>query len=584
MAYEFEEKYNFTEKRKQLYEETCEKGIGWNIPYAKGTFKVDKDGKLELAQPKAKRLFQDVMSKYVKYITIEGGVRGGKDVYGLYCWANYLMICPDSLHLVTGLSSKHATETVLDSNGFGLRYLLPHGEEMLVKNINTYRFLDFYGKIKTILFYSGADADSYNAFHGFTIGSCYVNEAINQSIKTILEEKFRTLNSSWFKIIHTQNPQAGTFNYYTEYEEKLIATPYQVEEIHEKAKKYQKDYVKYRNKRENKKVEAKKLILKKVLELTGLNSMEDVTANQAVYQKYTLLVRDAMLQIDRSYEEKLGSAYTNFREYYTNPNNVKNGLYFRYYHFTIDDNLSFNKKDREDIKSTYDKTSLIYRRNIEGIRASNDNAIFDTFSPDNILHDTIPEYSVGDRYIVIDYGLKNAFVCLDCDVNTREGFVSRIWKEYRFDGRKSEKENSKVLPTDNLYLNEVKKMIASRNKGQYLCVIIDPSATSMFNLLRANGIATLKAKNAVGTRNTTTEYGKLDKSLTGIWLVRDGFARDKIFIHESCTEGINEVVGYSLEPNALATGIEKPIKVNDHFPDALRYLINTVVKDVKRWL
>lgn len=129
-------------------------------------------------------------------------------------------------------------------------------------------------------------------------------------------------------------------------------------------------------------------------------------------------------------------------------------------------------------------------------------------------------------------------------------------------------------------------MIESRNGGRYLYVIIDPSATSMINLLKAKGIAVKKAQNAVGTRTLTTssEYGKVDKSLTGIWLVRDGFARKKIFIHESCSEGINEVVGYSLDSNQLALGIEKPLKINDHFPDVIRYLVNTTIKDVRRWL
>ena len=79
---------------------------------------------------------------------------------------------------------------------------------------------------------------------------------------------------------------------------------------------------------------------------------------------------------------------------------------------------------------------------------------------------------------------------------------------------------------------ELEKMIKERNKGIYDAVIIDPSATGLINELKIRGIAVKKAINDVGKRRQKEQPDKkIDKSITGIWLVRDGFAKKKIFIH-----------------------------------------------------
>ena len=77
---------------------------------------------------------------------------------------------------------------------------------------------------------------------------------------------------------------------------------------------------------------------------------------------------------------------------------------------------------------------------------------------------------------------------------------------------------------------------------------------------------------------------KISNQVTGIWFVRDGFARLKIFIHEDCVDLRNECEGYCLDPAKLKIGVEEPYKLNDHGPDALRYVVSTVVKTQKRWL
>ena len=129
------------------------------------------------------------------------------------------------------------------------------------------------------------------------------------------------------------------------------------------------------------------------------------------------------------------------------------------------------------------------------------------------------------------------------------------------------------------------QVLASRNNGNYVAIIIDPSATPLRNELINRGLIVKSAKNDVGIKNKTEKPDKkIDKDITGIWLVREGFARSKIFIHESCKKGLDELYGYVFDTKKLQeSSIEAPVKKDDHFPDCVRYLVNTIVKNLRRW-
>lgn len=578
--------YVMNAEKREAYNSLVEKGIGWNIPYAKGTFIIDKDGKRVLAQEKAKRLFDDFMSKEIAFITIEGGKRGGKDVYGLYCWANYLMVCPDTLHLATGQTIKHAITTILEADGFGIKYLLPHGEKVQIDDQTVFRFRDYYSKVKTIMFYAGAEVNDREKFRGFNFGSHYANEAIKQHINTIIEGKDRTIASKWRKVIHTQNPLAGSFGYYTDYEENLIADTQDLEEIAEEKQQFINALTKTKSDLKDLKTKAKSKIQKTYMDKFGLKTVEEITKNEKVYQHFMSSLANAYRKIEYDYYSRynLKPESYKFVEYYDNPNGIKNGRKFRYYHFNFYDNLAMTDKQRQDVIDTSDTTSVAFKRDIIGVRASADNAIWDTLTDDNITHEQVPDKSKGDRYLVVDYGMKNDFVVIDCDVD--DNFVSYIWQEKRVSGRGLTKKFGEnfIPPTNAMYADMIKEMIESRNGGDYIYVIVDPSATSLINELIINGIAYKKAKNDVGVKPKDNPDKRVDRSLKGIWLVRDGFAKKKIFIHHSCVDGIKECYGYALDDKKLLVGIEEPIKVDDHFPDCVRYLINTVVKKQSNWL
>lgn len=568
--------YNLSKEKQAEYEAICEKGIGWNIAYATGTFYIDENGKRQLKQPKVAKLFKDIMSPYITYITIEGGKRGGKDVFGLFSWANYLMNCPDKLHLVTGQSQAHAIQTVFEADGFGIKYLLPHGTMCNEENRKIYKFIDYYGVLKQIFFYGGANETDYKSFEGITFGSHYANEAINQHPETIKKAATRTFASKFRKIIHTQNPKAGLYEYYTDYESPLKASPLQCEEILNLKEKYES--VKEINEQKVKelKIKAQKLILQKYLNELNLKSLEQLKKNLQAYKSYIVALRDKYLLIDRKSEQYIRYDILNFDPYYPNPNGVRNGLNFRYYHFDFYDNLSMTDLDRKKIEDSYDKNSLIFKRDVRGIRASADNAIYDTFEEKNILRGQKPHYFEGRRFIAVDYGMKNDFVAVDCCVDRYN--CTTAWTELRI--HPQEVTNKGELPTDSYYVEKIIELIKSRNDGKYISVIVDPSAKSIINELKNKRINVMKARNDVGLKEKPDK--KVDGTMIGVRLVRQAFEKNKLFIHESCIEGIEELHGYSLDSNYLAKGVEQILKVNDHFPDAIRYILNTVVRSERR--
>ena len=90
-------------------------------------------------------------------------------------------------------------------------------------------------------------------------------------------------------------------------------------------------------------------------------------------------------------------------------------------------------------------------------------------------------------------------------------------------------------------------------------VLVDPSAASFIVALRQRGVYVREADNDVldGIRKT------------GVLL-----NRREILIHERCSGLINELGTYLWDEKASLRGEEKPVKQQDHGPDALRYFVN----------
>ena len=97
---------------------------------------------------------------------------------------------------------------------------------------------------------------------------------------------------------------------------------------------------------------------------------------------------------------------------------------------------------------------------------------------------------------------------------------------------------------------------------QFLCpVVADPSAASFILALRQRGVYVIQGDNDV---------------LNGIRRTSQLFARRALKIHRRCKGLIGELQSYVWDTKAAQQGgVERPVKQQDHGPDALRYYVNT---------
>ena len=557
MAVLFETKKPITQQQMDKYREIIQYGIGYNIDYWQDTFE----------SAKAKLLIKDILSIHATHITVEGGKRGGKDVIALWAYANYLMLAPDKYHLVTGTTVDHAIRTVAVSDGFGLQYLLPHGMMTTENNRRVFRFLDFYGFEKELHFFAGRDNGDSEAFRGFSYGSHYANEAIQQHINTIKEGAERTISSKWRKIIHTQNPLGVSSNYYEVYENPLIAKDDEIKGYKEQKRYYLTQYKLIYAGIEERRVNEVRKLRDKYFENYKVQTLEEL------FNKNTLAHTEYMRKeknINKRYQDELnGGSPSHFREFvewYANPNRTRNGLYFRYHHFTLRDNLSVSALMVEEVESEYEVGSVRYKRDILGLRASVDGAIWDTFSDSNIYDEDLPNQTGLPRYLSIDYGMANDFVILD--ITQDDDNTVYVEREIRFIPAKDPR-----TPTNALYAEMVDEVIQSRENGEYVAVIVDPSARPFINELYSRGINVIRADNTVSNRKDDDKARtdkNPDKQIFGIWLVRDGFAtpsgngKRKIMINRKNTHLIDEIMSYVLDSKKLEQGLEVPMKIKDH--------------------
>ena len=162
-----------------------------------------------------------------------------------------------------------------------------------------------------------------------------------------------------------------------------------------------------------------------------------------------------------------------------------------------------------------------------------------------------PPEGAPERYVLsIDYGTQNAFAGL------LWGFYGGIWyavKEYYYSGR-----DTGAQKTDEEYAKDIDAFIEPYTDGR-MRTIIDPSAASFITALqKRGGYKVIPADNAVadGIRETAT-----------------ALKRGLIKISPDCTNWKKEAQGYVWDDKASE---DKPIKVNDHLMDSMRYFVKTM--------
>ena len=236
-------------------------------------------------------------------------------------------------------------------------------------------------------------------------------------------------------------------------------------------------------------------------------------------------------------------------------------------HFTMDDNPSLSEEIRERYRSTY--TGVFYERFILGLWVMAQGAIYKDAWSDDLYFDKTKLEAIYQaktmyrRYISIDYGTVNPMAFLDV---FDDGDTLWITREYYWNSReagKYEKDNSQYGDDLMAFIQEIDYPPAA--------VIIDPSVAGFKVEMRNRG---LRAKDTVETVNADNSV------LEGIRAVNRMLTRKKIRIYkEGCPMLVKEMTSYAWDEKFIQQhGKERPLKVNDHACDALRYLVQTVVR------
>ena len=217
----------------------------------------------------------------------------------------------------------------------------------------------------------------------------------------------------------------------------------------------------------------------------------------------------------------------------------------------------------EGLKKEYAGT-VYYDRYILGKWALAEGLIYPMYQ--NAIVESVPEGVPDDFVVSLDYGTMNAFAGI---LWANYGGVWYAVKEYYYSGRdlgvqKTDQEYADAL---NEWISdvweEVKKhpthTLLAGNVYQKIKTIIDPSAASFIALLQKSEWArVVRANNAVmdGLRETAVALQ---------------MGRIKVLSSLTCWK--KEAGGYIWDNSSVE---ERPVKVNDHLMDAMRYFVKTM--------
>lgn len=231
----------------------------------------------------------------------------------------------------------------------------------------------------------------------------------------------------------------------------------------------------------------------------------------------------------------------------------------RSWHFLLDDNPFLDTAYVEAIKQEY--TGVWYRRYILGEWCAAEGAVYSMFDESLHVVDQLP--AMRQYWVGVDYGTTNPTVFLLMGEGVDDCLY--VIDEYRYDSA----EHGGRQKTDAQYSADYRLWIQHHGvKPRW--VIIDPSAASFIAQLHADKIQNLAhADNAV---------------LDGIRRVSTLLGANRLKIHRSCKGLIQEMSGYVWDAKAALVGDDKPLKVNDHSVDALRYLCNGIRNVWSRWI
>lgn len=158
--------------------------------------------------PLNKKQADYIIKSQVAWLNVlEGGKRSSKNITNLIAWAASLETHPDKLHLAAGYTQGTAKMNIIDSNGFGLKWIFRgRCREGLYQNIDALYIKTPTGD-KIVLIAGGGKINDLARIKGFSLGSVYLTE-VNEMAEPFVMECFdRTLASNKRQIFMDLNPK-----------------------------------------------------------------------------------------------------------------------------------------------------------------------------------------------------------------------------------------------------------------------------------------------------------------------------------------------------------------------------------------
>lgn len=224
--------------------------------------------------------------------------------------------------------------------------------------------------------------------------------------------------------------------------------------------------------------------------------------------------------------------------------------------FSLDDNPYLPPKYVAGLKLDYQ--GLFYRRYVLGEWCLAEGVVYDMFDEARHVVDILPAMR---RWMCVglDYGTINPFSAL----LVGQGVDDRLYvaSEYRHDSRTARRQL-----TDAEYSQGLQSWLSGYRHGgvqgvQPQWIWVDPSAASFSTQLWADGV---------------TGVAKADNNVKdGIRSVSVALGGNLLSIHRSCAGLLSELPSYAWDDKAAALGEDKPLKINDHSADALRYALHS---------
>ena len=233
--------------------------------------------------------------------------------------------------------------------------------------------------------------------------------------------------------------------------------------------------------------------------------------------------------------------------------------------FVMEDNPGLPEREKAAIKAA--NVGLFYRRNIRGEWVAAEGAIYDSWDPATHVVPWIGLPRIT-RYVGVgvDYGTTNPTVAILLGLGA-DGcwYAVDEWAHVpATTGRKST--DAELSAGLRAWIPEPHTPEAG--PGTLGKVYVDPAAASFREQLKRDGLPTIAAANDV---------------VPGIQRIASLLAAGRLKVSDRCKTLISEFPGYVWDTKATDKGEDKPVKLNDHALDGLRYVVaatkNITVKE-----